>query len=134
MELKSTTINLVETRDFFTKFLQKEKNDGVKKAWYYYHQTEDEVMALDDRSQFLEMVELYKSQNVIHTKTLVKDGVLGAKKANMLVFRCKDETKHYPLDPLSLSFDYYPADCEMVIMEIIHTLPPKTQTKKKKRK
>ena len=131
--MNAKTINIAEDRRFFTHFFQKEKNDGIKKAWYYYHQIAGEVMALDKRSDFNDMLELYKSQGFIHTKTLVKDGTLGVKKANMLVFRNQDETKQYPFDPLSLSFDYLHADCEIVIMENIYTLP-QTQTKKKKRK
>ena len=125
--------NIAAERKSLTDYFKKEKADGIKKAWYYWHQAAGQLMALDTKDMYNEMVELYKSQGILQYKTIVKDGELGCKKANMIVFRNVDETKRYEFEHLSLALGYMPADMEMIILEVTHVLPTPS-TKKKKRK
>jgi hypothetical protein len=140
--ITSTTIDLVLQRKLVSNFFKTEKENGIKKAWYYYHhghvspdvQVKPQITALDTKEMFIEATDIYKSQGFVHTETICKDGTLGCKKVNMHVFRNIDETKRYAMDPLSLAFDYWPADCEIVIFEVWHVAPLKPQTQKKKKR
>ena len=135
-----TTVNLVASRKHFTKWFAREKADGVKKAWYFYHQMCDQVQVLDTRDMLNQMIEVNKIQGFNYSKTI--PGVqLGAKSVNLLVFRHEDETKNFYglnletgkslIDELSLALGYWPADCEIVIAEVTHVLPI-SQPKKKR--
>ena len=132
--ITSTTIDLELQRKLITNFFKREKENGIKKAWYYYHQEVADIMALDNKEMYNDAIEIYKSQGFVHTETICKDGTLGCKKAKMHVFRNIDETKRYAMDPLSLAFDYWPADCEVVIFEVWHVAPVKPQMQKKKKR
>ena len=141
--LTSISVNLVEARKHFTKWFAREKADGIKKAWYFYHQACDQVQVLDTRDLLNEMIEMYIAQGYTHTKTL-PGLTLGTKSINLLVFRHQDETKNFygvdaetgktSFDTLSTALGYYPADCEVVIAEVTHVLPTKPQPKKKKKR
>jgi hypothetical protein len=131
--LQFEILNLVELRKQFIDYFRREKNDGIKKAWYYWHHDTKQPMAADTRDMFDKIIMLYASQGILHSKSISKDGILGVKKATMHVFRNIDETKKYSYDQLSLAFGYMPADNEMVVVEVCHNLPA-VQVKKKKRK
>lgn len=143
MNLGFAVINLVECRKEIVQFFKNDKQDGIKKAWYFYHRDCDKIMAIDSREQLNQAVILYESQGFRFTKTIsVTHDTCGAKVVRLHVYRHDDESKNFygysqegkkSYDTLSMALGYKPADCECVIAEVIHVLPT-TQTKKKKRK
>jgi hypothetical protein len=124
--------NLVENRKQIEKFMASEKANGIKKAYYMWHFQANDITAFDTREMFNNQVELYLSNGLKLSKSMNRDGMCGVKKATMHVFRHEDETKHFGMEALTLGFDYLPADCEMIIMEVTHVLPPSTKKKKKR--
>lgn len=135
-------ININESRKEVAQFFKNDKEDGVKKAWYFYHRDCDRMMAIDTKEQLNQAVELYTLQGFKHTKTISAGNTLGAKIVKIHVFRHHDESKNFYgytesgdvcYDTLSLALGYKPADCEIIIAEVVHVLAP-IQQKKKKRK
>jgi len=136
-------INLVESRKEVVEFFKNDKQDGIKKAWYYYHRDCDAIMAIDTRDQFNEAVSLYETHGFKFTKTIsVTHDTCGAKIVKLHVYRNENESMNLygyteegkmSYDTLSMALGYKPADCECVIAEVTHVLAP-VQPKKKKRK
>ena len=76
-------INIEAIRNKVKTFFKHDKQDGVKKAWYFYHNDTNQFMAMD-RSDFETQVALYKSQGLIQYKE-VKGESLGSKSCKVFL-------------------------------------------------
>ena len=129
--LQLINLNFVSIRKSISKFLLNDKKDGVKKAWYYHHIQENIPMVFDTRKQFIEGVDIMKSQNITFYKTIKpsKEAIsrVGAKDVVLHIYRKEDDTLQrasnlngdFVVDQVAIAFDYFPAECETCIAEVI---------------
>jgi hypothetical protein len=105
-------------------FLNQDRKDGVKKAWYYWHYQMEQPTALDTPQQLEGVINLYKSQGIELYKTTPITNelceVFGIKGGNHLKFRALDETKNLSgnFDPFSFAFDWMIGTAEFSIFEL----------------
>ena len=127
-------INIEAIRNKVKTFFKHDKQDGVKKAWYFYHNDTNQFMAMD-RSDFETQVALYKSQGLIQYKE-VKGESLGSKSCKVLVFRLEDlsDPREFKPDILGMGLGYFTGSAETVIAEVVHSSTGSFTPKKKKRK
>jgi len=141
-----TFINFTEIRNLLSRFMKREKLSGIKKAWYFHHIDLNETQVLDTRDQLKEMVDLYEAQNILPYKTL-KPSVDAIKRVgavdvtlnvyrndNLILQKASNTSGQFVVDNVAVAFDYLPADCEIVIAEVIFQRNVSTQSKKKKRR
>ena len=111
-------------RKQFNSFLNRDRKDGVKKAWYFWNYDGNETQAIDTKEQFDRVINLYKSQGIelYETKPISPElcKVFGIVSGNHLKFRNKDESKNISnnFDPLSFAFDWMVGSAEWSIFQI----------------
>jgi len=119
-----TVINKDSARKEIISFLNKDRKDGVKKAWYYWHYQMQQPTALDTPQQLQSVIDLYKSQGIELYKTTPITNelceIFGIKGGNHLKFRALDETKNLSgnFDPFSFAFDWMIGTAEFSIFEL----------------
>jgi hypothetical protein len=123
-KIEQRFINKDSARKQFNGFLNRDREDGVKKAWYYWHYQSNQPTALDTTEQLERVINLYKSQGIelYETTPISKElcKVFGIKGGNHLKFRNKDESKNISnnFDPLSFAFDWMVGTAEWSIFEL----------------
>jgi len=111
-------------RKEFISYLNQDRKQGIKKAWYYWHYQMNQATALDTPQQLESVINLYKSQGIeLYETTPISDElckVFGIKGGNHLKFRNKDESKNMSgnFDPISFAFDWMIGTAEYSIFEI----------------
>jgi hypothetical protein len=122
--LQSRFINKDSARKQFNGFLNRDRKDGVKKAWYFWHYEGNQTQAIDTPQQLEGVIAGYKSQGIelYETTPITKElcKVFGIKGGNHLKFRNKDESKNISggFDPVSFAFDWMVGTAEWSIFEI----------------
>ena len=123
-KIEQRFINKDSARKQFNGFLNRDREDGVKKAWYYWHYESNQATALDTPEQLERVINLYKSQGIelYETTPISKElcKVFGIKGGNHLKFRNKDKSKNISnnFDPLSFAFDWMVGTAEWSIFEL----------------
>jgi hypothetical protein len=118
-----------EAKNYAKKFMKRDKQDGLKKTYYFHHVDTNQIMALDNEDMFWNAVEKYKLQNVMPYKVsdknqeAVKLGFRGCKlhvfkKQGASLHRCLNKSGECIIDTVSIAFDYLPADDELTIAEV----------------
>jgi hypothetical protein len=123
-KLESRFTNKDSARKQFTDFLNRDRKDGVKKAWYFWHYGANQAQAIDTPQQLQGQINLYKSQGIeLYETTPISNelcNVFGIKSGNHLKFRNKDESKNISgnFDPISFAFDWMVGTAEWSIFEL----------------
>jgi len=123
----AVVINFEPIKQEFKQFLKNDKKDGIKKAWYFYHNKSGQIQAIDTVSQLEYFTETYRSQGILPYKTINKRSMYGARLVTLHVFRKEggsitngiDTEGNICYDKVALALGYLPANCETVIAEVI---------------
>ena len=139
------TVNLEAVRNSVSGFMKNDKTAGVKKAWYFHHIQLNQTQVMDTRVELQDQLDLYAQNNIKLYKTIKPSSQsikkVGAVDVTLYVYRNDNDVYHrgnnlngeFVVDTVSVTFDYFPADCELCIAEVVYQKNKATQPKKKRK-
>jgi len=124
--------NLIPGINKVKQFLSDDKSDGIQKAYYVWDYNMNGVVAFDSLALFQFNVQRYNQQNVFFNKHIVVPPKtlqsMDVTKAKIHVFRNADPKQVLTefidangllnLDYCGYAFGYFPAQCEITIIEV----------------